>query len=525
MPRSDQPNPQSRVAGGNADSAETGRRSPPDGSSLHTSIGSGLLARQPTPEADEHLTVAKVCPQCGAEYDTTDRFCPKDGTPLRPKSGGDPMIGRVIADRYLILARLGEGGMGRVYAAEHVKMNRQCAIKVMNPSLMNDGESATRFAREASNAARILHPNVAAVFDFGESDKTVYLVMEYVDGEPLSALLAREGALAPRRAIDIARQIADGLSAAHELGLIHRDLKPDNVIVTRKRDGREIAKVVDFGIAKAVSDAPQDALTRSGLVIGTPEFMSPEQLLGDPVDARTDIYSLGCMLFQMLSGTKPFDADSREQMIRRRLHEPPPHVRDIVPSVPKRIDTLIAHMLARSTNERLASAAQVSASLDPALVMSGWDPERISAPNASVRTSRGAPTVTSDAADLGMLPTMVLKINQNNAGRVAFVALVASVMLFGGMFLWRQRQADVPESAPAQIVTPPVRTDSARSEPPVANPTPPKDSAPAPTVKTAVVDSPAQARPTAVPTIPKKTPLIPDSGDRALTRVPSRPSS
>ena len=135
-----------------------------------------------------------------------------DGAPLRPKGGGDPLIGRVIADRYLILAKLGEGGMGRVYVAEHVKMNRQCAIKVMNPSLMNDSESARRFAREASNAARILHPNVAAVFDYGEADQIVYLVMEYVDGDSLSTILERDRALDPRRAIDIARQIADGLS-------------------------------------------------------------------------------------------------------------------------------------------------------------------------------------------------------------------------------------------------------------------------------------------------------------------------
>src|ERR1051325_550081 len=161
---------------------------------LRTSaLGSGLLARQPTPEPDEIAAVAKVCPQCGSEYETGSRFCIKDGSPLRPKAGSDPLIGRVIADRYLILARLGEGGMGRVYAAEDVKMNRQCAIKVMNPSLMNDAESTKRFAREASNAARILHPNVVAVFDYGEADKIVYLVMEYIDGESLSTILAREG--------------------------------------------------------------------------------------------------------------------------------------------------------------------------------------------------------------------------------------------------------------------------------------------------------------------------------------------
>jgi serine/threonine-protein kinase len=514
MPSSDKPKPKSSTAGSDADTAETGRRQSPDGGEIHASIGSGLLARQPTPEADEHVTVAKVCPQCGSEYETGDRFCPKDGAPLRPKSGGDPMIGRVIADRYLILARLGEGGMGRVYAAEHVKMNRQCAIKVMNPSLMNDAESSTRFAREASNAARILHPNVAAVFDFGESDKTVYLVMEYVDGEPLSDMLAREGALAPRRAIDIARQIADGLSAAHELGLIHRDLKPDNVIVTRKRDGKEIAKVVDFGIAKAVSDSPQDALTRSGLVIGTPEFMSPEQLLGDPVDARTDIYSLGCMLFQMLSGTKPFDADSREQMIRRRLHEPPPHVRDIVSSVPKRVDTLIAHMLARSPNERVSTAAEVSASLDPALVMSGWDVDVVSAPHVAVRSGRGAPTVTRAAADLGMQPTMVMKIKRPSAGRVAIGAVIGSVLVFGGMYLWRQQQADI-ESATRAPAVASVPTDTSRPGVPGAQA--PKDTAQRQSLKPA--DSGRKA--TSV-TPPKKSSAKRDTTGAAQVKPPQK---
>ncbi|MFI5230531.1 MAG: protein kinase, partial [Gemmatimonadales bacterium] len=312
---------------------------------LNSGLGSGLLAQQPTPSADETVAVAKVCPQCGGEYETGDRFCPKDGSPLRPKSGGDPLVGRVIAERYLVLALLGEGGMGRVYLAEHVKMNRQCAIKVMNPSLVNDTESAQRFAREASSAARILHPNVAAVFDYGESDKIVYLVMEYVDGESLSTMLEAHGELDPRRAIELARQIADGLAAAHELGIVHRDLKPDNVIVARNRSGKEIPKIVDFGIAKAVSETPQDSLTRSGLVIGTPEYMSPEQLLGDPVDARSDVYSLGCILYQMLTGKPAFEADSREQMIRRRLHEPPPHVREILPNLPRRLDTLIVHML------------------------------------------------------------------------------------------------------------------------------------------------------------------------------------
>jgi serine/threonine-protein kinase len=325
-------------------------------------LGSGLLAKQPTPADEESVAVFKVCPHCGTEYETTARFCPSDGTALRPK-GADSLVGRVLADRYHILKRIGEGGMGRVYLGEHVKMNRQCAIKVMSPALVNDAESAARFAREASNAARIIHPNVAAVFDYGESDGLIYLVMEFVDGEPLSRLLTREAPLSLERALDLASQIADGLGAAHELGIVHRDLKPDNILVTRTRTGREIAKVVDFGIAKAIQEGVGEGLTRTGQVIGTPEFMSPEQLLGDPVDARSDLYALGCILHLMLTASPPFDAPTREQMIKRRLSEDAPHVHELDPALPDSVARIVARLLARSPKERYGSAAEVKDAL------------------------------------------------------------------------------------------------------------------------------------------------------------------
>ena len=325
-------------------------------------LGSGLLARQSTPADEEPVAVFKVCPHCGTEYETTARFCPSDGTALRPK-GADSLIGRVLADRYHILKRIGEGGMGRVYLGEHVKMNRQCAIKVMGPALVNDAESAARFAREASNAARIIHPNVAAVFDYGESDGLIYLVMEFVDGEPLARVLTREAPLALDRALDLASQIADGLGAAHELGIVHRDLKPDNILVTRTRTGREIAKVVDFGIAKAIQEGVGEGLTHTGQVIGTPEFMSPEQLLGDPVDARSDLYALGCILYLMLTASPPFDAPTREQMIKRRLSEDAPHVHEIDPALPDSVARIVARLLARSPKERYGSAAEVKDAL------------------------------------------------------------------------------------------------------------------------------------------------------------------
>ena len=356
-------------------------------------LGSSLLAQQPTPAEGEVVAVTKMCPQCGVEYDTASRFCPNDGTPLRPKGSADPFIGRVLAERYHMLKRLGEGGMGKVYLAEHVKMNRQCAVKVMNSALLNDSDSAQRFAREASNAARIIHPNVAAVFDYGETDGVVYLVMEYVEGEPLTRLLERETMLAPARAVDIAHQVAEALVAAHELGIVHRDLKPDNIIVAPGKNGREIAKVVDFGIAKAIEEAPSESLTRTGLVIGTPEYMSPEQLLGDPVDARSDIYSLGCILYQMLTGRRTFDEPTREQMIKRRLTEKSPHPRDLVPDLPKTLDLIVARMLNRTPHDRYSSAAEVRDLLIPAIALEGgfddpsWRPPTRSNPTVFIQAA------------------------------------------------------------------------------------------------------------------------------------------
>ena len=233
----------------------------------------------------------KVCTNCGLEYGDEVLFCQRDGTPLRSADQSKDLVGQVIAERYHITKKLGEGGMGQVYLAEHVKMGRRCAVKIMSAGLINDPDSVSRFNREAANASRITHPNVCAIYDFGETrEGLIYLAMEFIEGKSLTALLEETGPMPLPRAAHILQQSADALQAAHDMGIVHRDLKPDNIMVIASR-GKDVVKVVDFGIAKATgADAGSQKVTKTGLVVGTPEYMSPEQLAGDALDGRTDIY-------------------------------------------------------------------------------------------------------------------------------------------------------------------------------------------------------------------------------------------
>ncbi len=266
----------------------------------------------------------RTCPVCAAEWSDDTKFCPNDGSTLRAASGSVNLIGTVIASGYHIQRKLGEGGMGAVYLGEHVKMGRKSAIKVMTQAMARDPEAIARFNREAANAARITHPNVCGIYDFGETeDGLIYLVMEFIEGETLSDLLRREHVVPVRRALTILTQTADALQAAHDLGIVHRDLKPDNIMLARDRDGGDVVKVVDFGIAKAMTGEQQQQVTKSGLVVGTPEYMSPEQLSGDVVDGRSDIYSLGLVFYRLLTGALPFQADSAQEMLIKRLTDEP----------------------------------------------------------------------------------------------------------------------------------------------------------------------------------------------------------
>ncbi len=319
------------------------------------------------------MSTKKICPQCGTEYGPEQKFCPADGSPLRAQSPDDPLIGQVIADRYHITGLIGEGGMGRVYVAEHVRMGRRSALKVMSPALATTADAITRFNREASNASRINHPNVAAIYDFGETPAgLLYIAMEFVEGETLHALIARNGPLPIARAAHITRGAADALHAAHHLDIIHRDLKPDNIMLARQLDGSDWVKVVDFGIAKSVA-APGgggggQTVTTAGVSLGTPEYMSPEQLAGEKLDHRTDIYSLGLVLFNMLTGELPYPKLTSKETLVRRLTSAPATLAEVRPDIewPAPVQAVLTRALDPEPDRRYASVADLGRAITAA---------------------------------------------------------------------------------------------------------------------------------------------------------------
>jgi serine/threonine protein kinase len=266
--------------------------------------------------------------------------------------------GAILAERYEIIERLGAGGMGTVYLARHRLMDRLCALKVLPPGHHRDAEALERFTREARNASRMVHPNVCTVYDFGTTGEGVaYLAMEYLEGRTLGAILSEQGRLPLDRAVRLTREIAAGLDAAHELGIVHRDLKPDNVMVLSTRTG-ETVKLVDFGIAKALEAETSGDMTAPGVVIGTPDYMSPEQFAGDPVDPRTDVYALGVMFYRMVTGGLPHVGETAREKLTKRLTEPPRSLGDAAPDlvVPAGLHSIVAKVLSRRPSERYPTA-------------------------------------------------------------------------------------------------------------------------------------------------------------------------
>jgi cytochrome c-type biogenesis protein CcmH/NrfG len=289
--------------------------------------------------------------------------------PSQPTATSDPLVGALIAERYRLLGRIGEGGMGMVYRAEHILMKKVVALKLLHTELGNVDDAPRRFEREAQSASRLNHPNIIGVTDFGRSATgQLFLVMEFVPGVALVDLL-EQGPVPHLRAVQITRQILEGLEHAHAQGVIHRDLKPANIMLATYPDGRqgEVVKILDFGIAKLSQSSEGDLpLTQGAMVFGTPSYMSPEQATAQEADARSDIYSCGVMLFEMLTGRKPFIADDLVKVMAMQVTSAPPRLATVAPQIqiPPGLEAVVMRALEKDRARRFPSAAEFRQALE-----------------------------------------------------------------------------------------------------------------------------------------------------------------
>jgi len=309
-----------------------------------------------------------ICQRCESQYETWGGACPAcNGTELlKVAKPVDRMVGRLVHGRYRILRQLGQGGMGSVYLAEQEGIGQQVAMKFLNSGLSLDPDVARRFLNEAKSYARVAHPNAVTLHDFGQDEEgTLYISMEYVEGDDLKRVLANAGRLALHEATDIILQVADVLAYAHARQVVHRDLKPENIMVRQGMRGWHV-KVLDFGIARICDGATR--LTVQGAVAGTPRYMPPEQAMGLDVDSRADIYAVGVVLFELLTGQQPFDGMTVTEIMQKQVNQPMPHLQDVAPDLQlPAIDAVIQKATAKKRVERYATMEAFATDLSNAL--------------------------------------------------------------------------------------------------------------------------------------------------------------
>ena len=346
-----------------------------------------------------------------------------------------PLVGRTIAGKFLVEDLIGSGAMGAVYRARQIALDKAIAIKVLHGEHVGDPQFTARFQREAKAASRLNHPNSMQVIDFGaEPDGLLYIAMEYLDGPSLHRLIREERPLAPARIADILMQTLAALAVAHDMGVVHRDLKPENVVILRGTDDdgrpRDIVKVCDFGIAKITDSRAYRAsgerdshapVTTAGFLVGTPEYMSPEQGRGEKLDARSDLYSVGVMLYEMLAGRVPFEAENAIGVVLKHVTEEPLRPSQVVPGVDRQLEAVCVRAMRKRADERYASAREMRAELRVVVERAGVPPTQSAPelPPATVRTPeaaaplaatvamhRGPPVVVRAVDEGGLKPTL-----------------------------------------------------------------------------------------------------------------------
>jgi serine/threonine protein kinase len=410
------------------------RLTPPPSPSIRPAAGAPA-DRPSVPPGKKFLP--KACPACHARYPADFKVCPRDATPLTdaPNDEQDPLLGTTLGGAYQIVRVIGEGGMGRVYEARHTRLgSRKFAVKMLHAEYSRQPDVVARFQREAEAASGIGHPNVVDVFDVHHtSDGRPYLVGEFLEGEEFGDYLERVEKADVGLAVWVVRQVCRALAAAHAQGVVHRDMKPENVFLVGDPQAPTV-KVIDFGISK-VGDATGTALTRTGMIMGTPSYMAPEQARGDKVDHRCDIYAVGGILYRALTGHKPFENDDPSRTLTAVLTEDPPRPRSLQSSIPQALEIIIQRAMAKDPADRYQTMADLDADLaqfDPGYAANMF-PDGTTSPAAPAVAGNtepvepGARTVLASAPNLPGAPTQLLRTTREAKYARPMIVLLSAV--------------------------------------------------------------------------------------------------
>ena len=481
---------------------------------------------------DIDIASAKRCPECASRFGRDAAFCPFDGSALQGSTWdptGDPLTKSLVAGRYDVIEPLGEGGMGTVYKVRHMTLDRFFAMKVLRRELAKDPALSARFMQEARATAAIHHPSIVAINDFGVlDDGAPYFVMEMLVGETLATYLHARGLLPPRTAAAIARRIAEALEAAHKVGVVHRDLKPENVFLVGAVAGKapsDDVRIVDFGAAKIIG---KTQLTRPGVVFGTPYYMSPEQASGGQLDGRADVYSLGVLLYEMITGSLPFEADTYMGVLTKHMFESPtrPSVRAAGVQLGA-LEDIVMRALEKEPNDRYRSMRELADALNRGGGMSVAPRGTQNMPNAPpIPLPAPLPRMSSERPDLlhgrsvaDKIESSVARHLEADARRQRRLLAIGAVCVIGAIgvlglarSLTHTEDASLPLPARAAPLTSALTTMTA----PVPTPTPtPEPNIPPPEPATAPTSPPAELAP--APPVSASV-----SAPRAVTS-PSRP--